>query len=146
MVHLMRFSLLFRRLAVLDITESSSPHSFMLFFETKVVHVQALALCSECFFPARNKTTPRFLKTKIVLVQPEMERGRSPLVSNSTLQVGICKASIWTTRLSPQHGCVPAEPASVSPGKMIVAPPCPSVPTVGAGCIRFESFVQLPFT
>ncbi len=81
-----------------------------------------------------------------VLVQPEMERGRSPLVSNSTLQVGICKASIWTTRLSPQHGCVPAEPASVSPGKMIVAPPCPSVPTVGAGCIRFESFVQLPFT
>src|SRR5580693_1722253 len=29
-----------------------------------------------------------------VLVQPEMERGRSPLVSNSTLRVGIFKASI----------------------------------------------------
>ena len=29
-----------------------------------------------------------------VLVQPEMERGRSPLVSNSTLPAGIFKASI----------------------------------------------------
>ena len=29
-----------------------------------------------------------------VLVQPEMERGRSPLVSNSTLRAGIFKASI----------------------------------------------------
>jgi hypothetical protein len=31
----------------------------------------------------------------------------------------------------PQHGCVPAEPASVSPGKIILAPPCPSVSTSG---------------
>jgi hypothetical protein len=27
----------------------------------------------------------------------------------------------------PQHGCIPAEPASVSPGKFILAPPRPAV-------------------
>jgi len=36
-----------------------------------------------------------------------------------------CSAFMFQTKH--RHGCDPAEPASVSPGKIIVAPPCPSV-------------------
>ena len=65
-----------------------------------------------------------------VLVQPEMERGRSPLVSIPPLGRGFSRHR-YDHQAIPQHGCVPAEPASVSPGKIIVAPPRPSVSTSG---------------
>jgi dolichol-phosphate mannosyltransferase len=65
-----------------------------------------------------------------VLVQPEMERGRSPLVSIPPFGRGFSRHR-YDHQAIPQHGCVPAEPASVSPGKIIVAPPCPSVSTSG---------------
>ena len=64
-----------------------------------------------------------------VLVQPEMERGRSPLVSIPPFGRGFSRHR-YDHQAIPQHGCVPAEPASVSPGKIIVAPPRPSVSTV----------------
>jgi hypothetical protein len=41
-----------------------------------------------------------------VLVQPEIERGRSPLVSIPPFG-GDFQGIDTTTRLSPQHGCVP---------------------------------------
>src|SRR6266852_3161270 len=70
-----------------------------------------------------------------VLVQPEMERGRSPLVSIPPFGRGFSRHR-YDHQAIPQHGCVPAEPASVSPGKIIVAPPCPSVSTSGYPVIR----------
>ena len=63
-------------------------------------------------------------------VQPEMERGRSPLVSIPPFGRGFPRHR-YDHQAIPQHGCVPAEPASVSPGKIIVAPPRPSVSTSG---------------
>ncbi len=68
----------------------------------------------------------------LVLVQSEMERGRSPLVSIPPFGRGFSRHR-YNHQAIPQHGCVPAEPASVSPGKIIVAPPCPSVATVAVG-------------
>ena len=65
-----------------------------------------------------------------MLVQPEMERGRSPLVSIPPFGRGFSRHR-YDHQAIPQHGCVPAEPASVSPGKIIVAPPCSSVSTSG---------------
>ena len=56
-----------------------------------------------------------------VLVQPEMERGRSPLVSIPPLGRGFPRHR-YDHQAIPQHGCVPAVPASVSPGKIIVTP------------------------
>ena len=44
----------------------------------------------------------------------------------SALRSGIFQDNDKATRQSPQHGCIPAEPASVSPGKIIVALPRPS--------------------
>jgi len=75
-----------------------------------------------------------------VLVQPEMERGRSPLVSIPPRGRGFSRhrglpirsgffeerrrdastprsSSRWAHQAIPRRGCVPAEPASVSPGK-----------------------------
>ena len=65
-----------------------------------------------------------------VLVQPEMERGRSSLVSIPPFGRGFPRHR-YDHQAIPQHGCVPAEPASVSPGKIVVAPPRPSVSTYG---------------
>src|SRR5216684_7761587 len=65
-----------------------------------------------------------------VLVQPEMERWRFPLASIPPFGRGFSRHR-YDHQAIPQHGCVPAEPASVSPGKIIVAPPCPSVSTSG---------------
>src|ERR1700687_3017829 len=59
-----------------------------------------------------------------------MERGRSPLVSIPPFGRGFPRHRYGHQPI-PQHGCVPAEPASVSPGKIIVAPPRPSVSTNG---------------
>src|SRR5216683_2673180 len=56
-----------------------------------------------------------------VLVQPEMERGRSPLVSIPPFGRGFPRHR-YDHQAIPQHGCVPAMPASVSPGKIIVTP------------------------
>ena len=55
-----------------------------------------------------------------MLVQPEMERRRSPLVSIPPFGRGFSRHR-YDHQAIPQHGCVPAEPASVSPGKIIVA-------------------------
>src|SRR5207245_8501600 len=44
----------------------------------------------------------------------------------------------------PRHGCVLALPACVSPGKIIVAPPRPSVSTSGWPVIR-ECLQSVPF-
>jgi hypothetical protein len=63
-------------------------------------------------------------------VQPEMERGRSPLVNIPPFGRGFSRYR-YDHPAIPQHGCVPAEPASVSPGQIIVAPPHPSVSTSG---------------
>jgi hypothetical protein len=65
-----------------------------------------------------------------VLVQPEMERWRFPLASIPPFGRGFSRHR-YDHQAIPQHGCVPAEPASVSPGKIIVAPPRPSVSTSG---------------
>src|SRR5713101_6317765 len=65
-----------------------------------------------------------------VLVQPEMERWRFPLASIPPFGRGFSRHR-YDHQAIPQHGCVPAEPASVSPGKIIVAPPRPSVSTCG---------------
>jgi hypothetical protein len=73
-----------------------------------------------------------------VLVQPEMERGRYPLVSIPPLGRGFSRHR-YDHQAIPQHGCVPAEPASVSPGKIIVAPPRPSVSTSGCAVTREKS-------
>jgi hypothetical protein len=70
-----------------------------------------------------------------VLVQPEMERGRSPLVSIPPFGRGFSRYR-YDHQAIPQHGCVPAEPASVSPGQIIVAPPHPSVSTSGYPVIQ----------
>ena len=66
----------------------------------------------------------------LVLVQPEMERWRFPLASIPPFGRGFSRHR-YDHEAIPQHGCVPAEPASVSPGKIIVAPPRPSVSTSG---------------
>ena len=59
-----------------------------------------------------------------VLVQPEMRRGRSPLVSVPPFGRGFPRPRYDHQAIS-QHGGVPAE-ASVSPGKIIVASQRPS--------------------
>ena len=69
-------------------------------------------------------------ETLAVLVQPEMERWRFPLASIPSFGRGFSRHR-YDHQAIPQHGCVPAEPASVSPGKIIVAPPRPSVSTSG---------------
>jgi len=72
-----------------------------------------------------------------MLVQPEMERWRFPLVKIPPFQGGdfqgmrvyrpmlVCCANLHrldeSHQVIPQHGCIPAEPASVSPGDAIVA-------------------------
>ena len=79
----------------------------------------------------------------IVLVQPEMEKRRSPLVSIPPFGRGFSRQGVfrsdggWAAQERvltppfivsmrppeyPRHGCDPAVPASVSPGKIIVAP------------------------
>ena len=65
-----------------------------------------------------------------VLVQPEMEKARSPLVSIPPFGRGFSR-HLEDHQASRRHGCVPVEPASVSPGKIIVALPHPSVSTSG---------------
>jgi hypothetical protein len=70
-----------------------------------------------------------------VLVQPEMERGRSSLVSIPPFGRGFPRHR-YDHQAIPQHGCVPAEPASVSPGQIIVAPPRPSILTFGCAINR----------
>jgi hypothetical protein len=70
------------------------------------------------------------LPTSFVLVQPEMERWRFPLASIPPFGRRFSRDRCDHQAI-PQHGCVPAEPASVSPGKIIVAPPRPSVSTSG---------------
>jgi hypothetical protein len=42
----------------------------------------------------------------------------------------------------PRHGCIPAEPASVSPGEVIVAPSRPSVSTSGVPVTRDPTRTQ----
>jgi len=54
-----------------------------------------------------------------VLFQPEMERGRSPLVSIAPFGRGFSRHR-YDHQAIPQYGCVPAEPASVSPGRIVV--------------------------
>ena len=89
-----------------------------------------------------------------MLVQSEMERECSPLTSIPPFggdfqgirvyrsDVGFLKSAEPKAPRSDyrldepigtiaRHGCVPAEPASVSPGKIIVAPPRPAVSTAG---------------
>ena len=69
-----------------------------------------------------------------VLVQPEMERRRSPLVSIPPVGRGFSRHR-YDHQAIPRHGCVPAEPASVSPGKIIVAPSRRSVSTSGCAVV-----------
>src|SRR5215831_18334909 len=71
-------------------------------------------------------------KSFILQLYDVLARHSSPLVSIPPLGWGFSRHR-YDPRLSPQHGCVPAEPASVSPGKIIVAPPRPSVSTVAVG-------------
>jgi hypothetical protein len=68
-----------------------------------------------------------------MLVQPEMERRRSPLVSIPPPQAGIFKASM---RPPGYPSAWSAQPASVSPGEIIVTPPRPLVPISGWLVIR----------
>jgi len=63
-----------------------------------------------------------------VLVQPEMERGRSPLVSIPPFGREF-SSHRYDHQAILQRGCVPAKLGSVSPGKIIVAPPRPSIST-----------------
>jgi hypothetical protein len=60
----------------------------------------------------------RLLAPGTVLVQPEMERGRSPLVSIPHFGRGFSRHR-YDHQAIPQHGCVPAEPASVSPARSL---------------------------
>src|SRR6266478_4221591 len=53
-----------------------------------------------------------------VLVLPEMERWRFPLASIPPFGRGFSRHR-YDHQAIPQHGCVPAEPASISPGKII---------------------------
>src|ERR1039458_5672903 len=85
--------------------------------------------------PLADTAGPFPCQTKSVLVQPEMERRRSPLVSIPPLGRGFSRHR-YDHQTIPQHGCVRAEPASVSPGKIIVAPPRPSVSTSGYAVIQ----------
>jgi len=88
-----------------------------------------------------------------VLAQPEMEKRRSPLEKIPPLRGGdfpgmwgypsddhfpsVCSAregppalldiGSMSRQIIPQHGCILAQPASVSPGSFIVAPPCQAV-------------------
>ena len=77
---------------------------------------------------SRRITIMRFRPA--VLVQPEMESWRFPLASIPPFGRGFSRHR-YDHQAIPQHGCVPAEPASVSPGKIIVAPPRPFVSTSG---------------
>src|SRR6266446_2275666 len=61
-----------------------------------------------------------------------MERWRFPLASIPPFGRGFSRHR-YDHQAIPQHGCVPAEPASVLPGKIIVAPRRPSVSTVAVG-------------
>src|ERR1700739_4036591 len=71
---------------------------------------------------ASNILLNLFLYVHIVLVQAEMERWRFPLASIPPFWRGFSRHR-YDHQAIPQHGCVPAEPASVSPGKAIVAAP-----------------------
>jgi hypothetical protein len=89
-----------------------------------------------------------FHSVRFVLVQPEMERRRSPLVSIPPFGRGFSRHGVFRSdggwaaqerarsssrsahRDIPRHGCVPAVPASVSPGKIIVAPQRPAVSVI----------------
>ena len=85
----------------------------------------------------------RRVPARSVLVQREMERGRSPLVNIPPFGRGFSRHGVfrsdggWAAQERaltppfivsmsppdiPRHGCVPAVPASVSPGKIIVTP------------------------
>ena len=61
----------------------------------------------------------------VVLVQPEMERWRFPLASIPPFGRGFSRHR-YDHQAIPQHGCVPAEPASVSPGNSSQLPVSPS--------------------
>lgn len=82
--------------------------------------------------PAKEEQQPypRLLRQGYVLVQPEIERGRSPLVSLPPFGAGIFKASIRPPGYPSAWAC-PRRATSVSPGQIIVAPPCLSVSTSG---------------
>jgi hypothetical protein len=77
-----------------------------------------------------------------MLVQPGMERKRSPLVSIPPRRRGFSRHRC-DHRATPQHGCVAPEPASVSPGEIVVTPPRPLVPTSGWLFTRPEPLLQL---
>ena len=66
-----------------------------------------------------------------MLVQPEMERRRSPLACIPPLGRGFSRHR-YDCQANPRHGCIPALPASVSPDKVIVAPSRPSVSRSGS--------------
>src|SRR5215831_733124 len=98
--------------------------------------------------PRKSITLPRVIVPHSVLAQREMEKRRSPLVSVPPLRRGFSRHR-YDHQAIPQHGCVPAEPASVSPGKIIVAPPRPFVSTSSLPVNReelkaWESCVGLP--
>ena len=90
-----------------------------------------------------------------MLVQPEMEKRRFPLVSIPPFGRGFSRPGVYRSdedlggerpipalpfivsmspRAIPRHGCVPAVPASVSPGKIIVAPQRPEVLNFQLAC------------
>jgi hypothetical protein len=96
------------------------------------------------FVVTPETSTIKFYVRASVVVQPEMEEQRFPFVSIPSLGRGFSRHR-YNHQAIPQHGCVPAEPASVSPGQIIVAPPRPSVSTSGwpviLNFLRFTLFM-----
>jgi hypothetical protein len=62
--------------------------------------------------PKYPSTDSGFAKLAYLQVQPEMERGRSSLVSNSTLRARFSRYR-YHDQAIPQRGFIPAEPAAV---------------------------------